>query len=107
MTEAPRLSVLPVSGMAIEKLRTLRKIQKMSAQGLADAVTELGLPTGRSTVANMECQRKSALTLDYAYLAAQALGTDLWTLLTAPVVCPQCKDVPREGFTCNTCGGTS
>lgn len=101
---ATKYDVAPISADVIAKLRTLRKILGVSAQDMADRMTELGFPVLRSTLANAECGRKAALTLDYA---AQALGTDLAALMANPVACPSCKGEPPIGFTCNVCGTTA
>ena len=97
----------PVSAEVIAKLRTLRKIQKVSAQMLADRMTELGYPIQRTVIANLENGRRSEVSIDHVVVAARALGTTVLALLEEPVVCPQCKGEPPAGFTCNTCGGGS
>ena len=97
----------PVSAEVIAKLRTLRKIQKVSAQMLADRMTELGYPIQRTVIANLENGRRSEVSIDHVVGAARALGTTVLALLEEPVVCPQCKGEPPAGFTCNTCGGGS
>jgi len=97
----------PLSAELIAKVRTLRKIQKMSAQRLTDAMTADGFPIQRSVLANMESGRVATVSVDFLAAAAKVLGTDLWTLLTQPVSCPQCKGEPPAGFTCNACGGAS
>lgn len=94
----------PVSAEIIGKLRTLRKIQKVSAQMLADRMTELGYPIQRTVIANLENGRRAEVSIDHVLVAAQALGTTITDLLEAPVVCPKCAGEPPAGFTCNTCG---
>lgn len=94
----------PVSAEVIAKLRMLRKIQKVSAQMLADRMTELGYPIQRTVIANLENGRRSEVSIDHVVVAARALGTTVVALLEEPVVCPQCKGAPPAGFTCNTCG---
>jgi transcriptional regulator with XRE-family HTH domain len=105
MTILPVLN--PISAEAIARLRDLRKQQQVTAAELAQRVTELGFPIGRAVIANGESGRKQVLELDYAVLAARALGTGLWPLLAEVVACPQCKGEPPIGFTCNRCGGIS
>jgi transcriptional regulator with XRE-family HTH domain len=99
--------VAPISAEIIGRLRILRKLTRVSAQELADGITALGFPVSRSTIANSESERKATLSLDYAVLAAQVLGSDLGALLAGPAACPTCKGEPHPGFTCNTCGVTS
>lgn len=96
--------IAPVSAEVIAKLRALRKIQKVSAQKLADAVTELGFPITRTMLANWEGGRRTTVPVDFLVLAAKALGTTAVAILTEPVRCPSCKGEPPAGFTCNTCG---
>ena len=98
-------AVHPLSAEVIAKVRALRRIKKMSGQALTDRMTELGYPIKRSVLANTESGRVASVSVDFADTAAQALGTDLVTLLTEPVSCPSCKGEPPVGFTCNTCGG--
>lgn len=94
-----------LSAEMVGKVRALRKIQKMSAQKLTDAMTEAGFPITRTVLANMEGGRVATVSVDFLDAAAKVLGTDIVTLLTQPVACPQCKSEPPAGFTCNTCGG--
>lgn len=107
MTAHNITSAPPVSLHVIAVLRRLRMAQRVSAQKLADRVSALGYPVGRSTIANLEANRLSAVTLDYAALAAEALGTSLAAILAGDEDCPQCRGVGPAGFTCNTCGGVS
>jgi transcriptional regulator with XRE-family HTH domain len=95
----------PLSAEMIRKVRALRKIQKVSAQKLTDAMAETGFPITRTVLANMEGGRVATVSVDFLAAAAKVLGTDIVTLLTQPVACPQCKGEPPAGFTCNTCGG--
>jgi transcriptional regulator with XRE-family HTH domain len=96
----------PISSEVIAKLRTLRQIQKVSAQHLAGEVTTLGFHVTRTMIANWEGGRKNTIPVDFLVLAAQALGTTAAVILNEPVSCPQCKGMPPAGFTCNTCGTT-
>lgn len=96
----------PVTAAVVAELRSLRQAQKVSAQQLADRMTELGYPIQRSVIANCESGRRSEISVDHLAIAARALGVDAATLLrrvTAP--CPHCNGQPPAGFTCNTCGG--
>jgi len=95
----------PISSDVIAKLRTLRKIRKVSAQQLSDLMAELGYPVARTVIANLENGRRAEVSIDHVVIAAQALGVRVETLLGAePIRCPHCNDVPPVGFTCNTCG---
>lgn len=93
-----------VSAEVIDKIRALRKMQKISAQTLADRISAAGWPVSRAQVANYENQRANTLPLDFVVYAAEALGTTVHALLTEDVVCPGCAGAPPAGFTCNTCG---
>lgn len=99
------LQSAPASASVIAVLRRVRKAQRISAEELARRITALGYPVGRSSIANMETGRRPTLTLDYAVLAAEALGTSLAAVLAGEVLCAQCKGEPHAGFTCNACGG--
>ena len=94
----------PISAEVIGKLRALRKIQKVSAQTLADRMTELGYPIQRTVIANLENGRRLEVSIDHVVVAAQTLGTTVMALLEEPVVCPQCKGEPPAGFICASCG---
>lgn len=89
------------------KVRTLRKLQGVSAQALADRMTAQGFHVIRSVIANGEGGRVRSMSVDFASHAARALGLTLIELLTEPAVCKACKGEPPAGFTCNTCGGGS
>lgn len=99
--------MLPVSAEVVAKVRKLRQIQKVSAQQLADRMTELGFTISRGVLANIESGRVASVSVDFLDAAARALGTDAVALLARPVVCPACKGEPPAGFTCNTCGGAA
>lgn len=93
-----------ISAEVIAKLRELRQIQKVSAQMLAERMTELGYPVPRVVISNLENGRRAEVSIDHVVYAARALGTTVTALLEEPVACPQCKGEPPVGFTCNTCG---
>jgi transcriptional regulator with XRE-family HTH domain len=95
-----------LSAELIAKVRALRELIGLSAQDLADAMTKQGFPTTRSVISNYENGRKESISVDFLNAAATALYTTLADLLTKPVVCPNCKGEPPEGFTCNVCGVT-
>ncbi|PJN00848.1 hypothetical protein CG740_23380 [Streptomyces sp. CB01201] len=90
-------------------MRAMRHEQGVSAQLLADRMTELGYPTKRSALANVESGRRKEISVDYLVAAAEALNTDLLTVLVRCqlVACPACKGSPPGGFTCNSCGAAS
>jgi transcriptional regulator with XRE-family HTH domain len=93
-----------ISREVIAKLRTLRQLQKMSAQKLADEVTTLGFPISRSVIANWENGKRQTIPVDFLVVAAKALGTTGEAILNEPVLCPHCKGEPPSGFVCKTCG---
>lgn len=100
--------VAPVSATVIAELRALRRELKVSAQQLADRMTEAGYPIKRSVIANLESGRRAEVSIDHVAIAARALGVDVSALVrrvTDP--CPNCKGEPPAGFTCNTCGGAA
>jgi transcriptional regulator with XRE-family HTH domain len=97
----------PLSAELIAKVRTLRKIQKISAEALTQRMTDAGYPIRRPVLANMEGGRVATVSIDFLDAAAKALGTDLVTLIEQPAPCSKCLGNPPAGFTCNTCGGAS
>lgn len=99
--------MLPVSADITKKLRALRQEQRISAQSLAERLTEAGYPVARSSIASYEVHRADTLPLDYAAMAAVVLGTSLTALLREPLPCSNCKGFPPHGFTCNACGGAA
>lgn len=101
------MSDYSLSAELFSKVRTLRKLQGVSAQGLADRMTAQGFHVIRSVIANGEVGRVRSMSVDFASHAARALGITLTELLTEPAVCKACKGEPPAGFTCNTCGGAS
>lgn len=96
-----------LSAELFAKVRTLRKLQGVSAQALADRMTAQGFQVIRSVIANGESGRVRSMSVDFASHAARALGITLTELLTEPAVCKTCNGEPPAGFTCNTCGGGS
>ena len=89
----------------IHRVRVRRAELRMSARELAEAVTALGLPLSRSTLANLESGRREDPTVTELVAFALALRTTPGELLLAPT-CPTCNDAPPAGFTCNACGSS-
>ncbi|HKX45306.1 MAG TPA: helix-turn-helix domain-containing protein [Planctomycetota bacterium] len=98
------MSDYSLSAELFTKVRTLRKLQGLSAQALADRMTAQGFHIIRSVVANGEIGRVRSMSVDFADHSARALGLTLTQLITDPAVCTSCKGEPPAGFTCNTCG---
>jgi transcriptional regulator with XRE-family HTH domain len=63
------------------QLRTLRKQRNMSQEGLAQRVTEIGVPMGQSMVGRLENGTRT-LSLDDAIALALAVGAPLMHLLS-------------------------
>lgn len=93
-----------LSAELFAKTRTLRKIQGISVQTLANRMTAQGFHIARSVIAKGETGRVRSMSVDQASHAARALGLTLTQLLTEPALCRSCKGEPPAGFTCNTCG---
>lgn len=98
------MSDYPLSAELFTKVRTLRNLQGVSAQALADRMTAQGFHINRSVIANCESGRVRSMSVDFASHAARALGLTLIELLTEPAVCKSCQGTPPVGFTCNKCG---
>lgn len=94
----------PLAAEVYAKIRTLRKIRRMSVQKLADQMTAQGYKISRAQAAAGEVGLRQTMPIDFADHAARALGTTLVDLLTQPAACPNCKGEPPAGFTCSTCG---
>jgi transcriptional regulator with XRE-family HTH domain len=101
--------MLSISATVISVLREMRQEQGVSAQHLADRMTELGYTVQRTVLANLESGRRKEVSVDHLVTATEALNTDLLSVLVRCqlVACPACKSSPPEGFTCNTCGAAS
>ena len=76
----------------------------MSAQALADAVTEKGYKLSRETLAAAENGFRETIPVDLLVLAAEVLGVPPAHLLSDGPWCTACADGPPSGFTCNACG---
>lgn len=94
----------PLAAELYAKIRTLRKLRRMSVQKLADQMVAQGYKITRSQAAAGELGFRQAMPIDFADHAARALGITLVELLTQPAVCQGCKGEPPAGFTCNVCG---
>ncbi|WP_082920603.1 helix-turn-helix domain-containing protein [Rhodococcus sp. YH3-3] len=57
----------------VEQIRRYRQKRGLSYQQLADRCTELGYPTGRTTLANLEAHKRKSLTLHELIVLAAAL----------------------------------
>lgn len=60
--------------MVAQEVQRVRGERGMSAQKLADATAELGLPIARSVIANLESGRRETVTLPELVVLARALG---------------------------------
>ncbi|MEU1071842.1 MULTISPECIES: helix-turn-helix domain-containing protein [unclassified Streptomyces] len=90
-------------------IRELRQGQGLSAQNLADQISEAGYPIQRGALANIESGRRKEIPIDFLVATVQALKVDLtgFLVMCGLVICPSCKGRPPEGFTCNSCGGAA
>jgi transcriptional regulator with XRE-family HTH domain len=97
---------LPVSEQVMARIRRFRKTRGMSAQALADAITEHGYAISRSVLANQEARRIQTVPVDLAKAAADVFGIPIGDLFEGPF-CSTCRDEPPSGFTCNACGASA
>lgn len=88
----------------VENMRLLRKERKMSAIELADAMAQIGVNFPRSTIANLESNRRSEVTVTELMGLAKLfdVGVEWFTTAHGPK-CNWCNDSPPEGFQCTTC----
>lgn len=98
------MSDFSLSAALFARLRAHRRLQRISAQSLADRMTAQGFRIARSVIAAGEIGRVRSMSVDYASHAARALGLTLTQLISEPAACPACKGEPPTGFTCNACG---
>lgn len=94
---------LPVTTDVVRRIRALRHRHGMSAQALADLMTQHGYPVLRSAIALAENGRRHEISVDWLAAAAQALNVSITTLWHGPA-CLQCSDSPPGGYSCNACG---
>lgn len=94
----------PLAEELFAKVRTLRRLRKLSVQKLADQMTAQGYPISRAQIANAEVGRVRDMPVDFADHAARALGITLVQLITEPAHCQTCQGKAPAGFTCNVCG---
>lgn len=78
------------------RVKAFRLRQKMSAQQLADATSELGHPIPRSVLANLESGRRGTVTVADLLVLAKALGVPPVLLLYAPGVEPRTEVLPGQ-----------
>jgi transcriptional regulator with XRE-family HTH domain len=94
----------PITARVVEALTAARRQLKVSAQELADRMTDAGYPIKRAVIANLETGRREEVSVGYLAVAAQVLGVDAAAILRRAAPCPQCANDPPAGFACRTCG---
>jgi transcriptional regulator with XRE-family HTH domain len=63
------------------EMRALRKRRKMSAEQLAQRMSDLGMPWSRTVVAKLETGRRGMVTVDELFALADALEVQVGALL--------------------------
>jgi transcriptional regulator with XRE-family HTH domain len=95
----------PIAGLVVANVRALRAQRRWSTADLAKRLPDaVGL--SRSTLANLETDRRDDVSVDELAGLAEAFGyPDPWAL-TLPIVppCPRCAGDPPHGFSCQLCG---
>lgn len=93
-------------------LRALRKAKGWSIARLAEACAERSDQAATwYSLSNIErgallgegTRKPRLVSVDDLFLLAEVLGVSVEALAGQPA-CDSCRDVPPEGFTCNTCG---
>lgn len=92
------------SETAIRRSRELRRRRGWSVRHLADLLTAAGCPTLRTTLVNLECGRRTHLTVDELYALAGVFAMPVDRLTHNDPACPTCSDRPPVGFRCMSCG---
>lgn len=86
------------------RVRELRTQRKMSGQKLSDLMALNGITFSRSTVANLENDRRDVITVDELFALAASLNTTI-DYLAGGIghECSNCNDEPPFGFACVVC----
>lgn len=84
-------------------VRQLRMGQGLSAQGLADRVTNGGGVVDRQIISKIECGKRR-VTVDGLVSLARALSVEPVDLLAELPECGACRNQPPMGFKCRICG---
>lgn len=96
-----------VTAAVVARIRSARQARGMSAQGLADAITERGYKVSRETLAGAENNLRATISVDLVVHAAHVLSVPVVSFLTDQPWCERCNNNPPPGFTCNECGATA
>jgi transcriptional regulator with XRE-family HTH domain len=97
---------LPVTHVAIQRIRDIRKRRDMTVADLAERMTKAGYKTDRTLIAHAERGIRREISVDWLMAAAEVLNVPPASLLGKPS-CEQCYDVPPPGFACTKCGSSA
>lgn len=93
-----------VTAQVIARIRRVRRERGLSAQALADAITERGHKVSRETLAGAENGFRATISVDLLVHAARILKVSPAQMLSDGPWCNACCDDPPEGFACKSCG---
>lgn len=93
-----------VSASVSARIYRARKERGLTAQALADRITELGFPISRVVIAKIENGIRETVPVDVVYHAARVLQVPILSLLSDGPWCERCRDSPPAGFACKACG---
>jgi transcriptional regulator with XRE-family HTH domain len=96
----------PVTHVAIDRIRAVRKQRGMTAAALAEGMTRAGYRVERTWIVKAENGGRQEISVDWLMAAAEVLDVPPASLLGKPS-CEQCYDTPPPGFACTTCGATA
>lgn len=81
-----------------------RRRRGWSAEMLSERLESLGYKIPRSVIANLENNRRNAITIDEVLGLAHVFSTTVnWLVYGTGRACTVCNDEPPAGFTCNDC----
>lgn len=94
---------LPVTHVAIQRIREIRKRRNMAVAELVERMAEAGYKADRTLIAHAERGARREISVDWLMAAAEALSVPPASLLNKPS-CGRCHDAPPPGFSCTDCG---
>lgn len=98
---------LPVTYVAIQRIRDLRKRWDMTAAELAERMTKVGYRAERTQVAHAERGTRREISVDWLVAAAAVFNVEPASLLEPLPACRVCHGAPLPGFACIECGTTT
>lgn len=96
----------PITRIAVARIHALRKQRGITAETLAEGMTQAGYRVDRTWITKAETGDREQISVDWLMAAADVLGVPASALISKPN-CMACQDTPPPGFACTTCGATT